>query len=88
MTGDDARTERPPPTPRPGPARPVPVRTPAVPVPAHSDPKKFGRVAEDGTVFLVTSNGERVAAPGRPVTPMPPSTISAGASMTWPPRSR
>ena len=62
MTGDDARTEETPrPAPRPGPARPVPrPHPPAVPVPAHSDPKKFGRVAEDGTVFLVTSTGERV----------------------------
>jgi len=42
------------PTPRPHP----PAQTPAV-VPA-SDPHRFGRVAEDGTVYLITGSGERV----------------------------
>ena len=75
MTSDEPQTERslaepvgetpvstaPRPGPRPGPARPVP-RPSAAPhaltVPA-SDPRRFGRVAEDGTVYLVTASGER-----------------------------
>ena len=62
MTGDDTRTdETPRPAPRPGPARPVPrPHPPAVPLPAHNDPRRFGRVADDGTVYLVTAAGERV----------------------------
>lgn len=51
------------PVPRPGPARPVPrPHAPSqtvVSVP-HSDPHRFGRVAEDGTVYLITSTGERI----------------------------
>ncbi len=51
------------PAPRPGPrpgARPAP-RPPAYLVAAHtpSDPHQFGRVDDDGTVWLVTGAGER-----------------------------
>ena len=62
MTLDGSAAADPPrPVPRPGPARPVP-RPPAQPVPAPpvSDPRRFGRVADDGTVYLLTSSGERV----------------------------
>ncbi len=53
--------EAPKPVPRPGPARPVPrPHPPVLPVRSPNDPSKFGRVAEDGTVYLVTSAGERV----------------------------
>ena len=51
------------PIPRPGPARPVPrphgsaASVLAQPV---SDPRKFGRVADDGTVYLITAGGERI----------------------------
>lgn len=52
--------------PRPGP-RPGPVRAvPRVPAGGQSaaattnDPRRFGRVAEDGTVYLTTSQGERI----------------------------
>lgn len=54
------------PTPRPGPPRPGPPRpgprphSPAQPSLTHSDPHRFGRVDEDGTVHLVTASGERV----------------------------
>ena len=51
------------PVPRPGPARPVPKPHPSAhSVPPHpvSDPRKFGRVADDGTVFLMTVGGQRV----------------------------
>ena len=51
------------PVPRPGPARPVPrPHQPTSPVhaPAANDPHRFGRVADDGTVYLVTPAGERV----------------------------
>lgn len=54
--------ESPKPTPRPGPARPVPrPHAPAAPVIAapSSDPHRFGRVDDDGTVWLITSAGER-----------------------------
>ena len=62
MTGDDAHVdETPRPVPRPGPARPVArPHPPARPLPVHNDPRKFGRVDQDGTVFLVTASGERV----------------------------
>jgi hypothetical protein len=49
------------PTPRPGPPRPVPRpggRPPVVAV-ASADPHRFGRVDPDGTVWLITSAGER-----------------------------
>jgi hypothetical protein len=49
------------PTPRPGPPRPVPRPGGAAPVVAvaHADPHRFGRVDPDGTVWLITSAGER-----------------------------
>ena len=46
--------------PRPGPPRPVPRPSPSVPmVPPPADPHRFGRVDPDGTVWLITSAGER-----------------------------
>ncbi len=51
------------PVPRPAPPRPAPRPHPTVQVPAAppaSDPHRFGRVAEDGTVYLTTGSGERV----------------------------
>ncbi|MCK0177561.1 DUF349 domain-containing protein [Mycolicibacterium sp. F2034L] len=56
-------TPGPRPTPRPGPARPVPrPGRPAAVVTASpaNDPRRFGRVEDDGTVWLVTASGERV----------------------------
>ena len=51
------------PTPRPGPPRPVPHPThpPAstVAAPPSVDPHRFGRVDDDGTVWLITAAGER-----------------------------
>ncbi len=50
------------PAPRPGPPRPAPRPgrpAPTVAVPPSSDPHKFGRVDADGTVWLITSSGER-----------------------------
>ncbi|WIM88408.1 DUF349 domain-containing protein [Candidatus Mycobacterium wuenschmannii] len=65
MTPDEPDNQ-PRPTPRPGP-RPGPRPTPG-PHAAHpvalsaptSDPHKFGRVDDDGTVWLISSAGERV----------------------------
>ena len=58
---------RPKPAPRPGPPRPGPRPGPAPsaaarsrPLPASSDPHRFGRVDPDGTVWLISSAGERV----------------------------
>lgn len=48
------------PGPRPGPHRPAPGVPPATLLPPANDPRRFGRVADDGTVFLVTAAGERV----------------------------
>ena len=51
------------PGPRPGPVRPGPrPHQPTQPplLPPASDPHRFGRVADDGTVYLITSTGERV----------------------------
>ncbi|HEY5148878.1 MAG TPA: DUF349 domain-containing protein, partial [Mycobacterium sp.] len=63
MTIDEPHAGEPPrPAPRPGPPRPVPrPHPPAAPVvaPPSSDPHRFGRVDEDGTVWLITSSGER-----------------------------
>ncbi|MCI4676300.1 DUF349 domain-containing protein [Candidatus Mycolicibacterium alkanivorans] len=63
MTIDEPHTGEPPrPAPRPGPPRPVPrPHPPATPVvgPPSSDPHRFGRVDDDGTVWLITSSGER-----------------------------
>jgi Domain of Unknown Function (DUF349) len=56
-TGQPAR-----PAPRPGPPRPVPHpgrASPAIPTGPASDPRQFGRVDPDGTVWLITSSGER-----------------------------
>ena len=56
-------SEAPRPTPRPGPPRPMPRpggAAPAVVVPTAGDPHRFGRVDDDGTVWLVTAAGERV----------------------------
>ncbi|BBY66302.1 DUF349 domain-containing protein [Mycolicibacterium helvum] len=50
------------PGPRPGPPRPVPKpHPPTAPlaVPPSSDPHRFGRIDDDGTVWLITSSGER-----------------------------
>lgn len=60
IDGPDAGTT-PRPGPRPGP-RPVPKpHPPAAPlaVPPSSDPHRFGRVDDDGTVWLISSAGER-----------------------------
>src|ERR1700739_3690116 len=65
MTADEPRDDDPPnPSPRPGP-RPGPrptTRPTAHPVaaPPHSDPHQFGRVDDDGTVWLIGTTGERV----------------------------
>ena len=48
------------PGPRPGPQRPTPGVPPAIVAPPASDPRRFGRVGDDGTVFLITPAGERV----------------------------
>ncbi|OCB21851.1 DNA repair ATPase [Mycobacterium malmoense] len=51
------------PGPRPGPRPASPGPRPAahaVPAPPRSDPHRFGRVDDDGTVWLVTSAGERI----------------------------
>src|SRR5215472_2118007 len=65
MTADEPHSnDSPKPAPRPGP-RPGPRPTPrsaALPVTAHppSNPHRFGRVDDDGTVWLISSAGERV----------------------------
>jgi len=63
VTIDEPSAGGPPkPAPRPGPARPVPKpHPPTAPlaVPPTSDPHRFGRVDDDGTVWLITSSGER-----------------------------
>lgn len=63
MTIDEPHAGEPPrPAPRPGPPRPVPrPHAPTAPVvsPPSSDPHRFGRVDPDGTVWLITSAGER-----------------------------
>ena len=63
MTIDEPHAGEPPrPAPRPGPPRPVPrPHPPTTPViaPPSSDPHRFGRVDEDGTVWLITAAGER-----------------------------
>jgi len=59
----EAPKPAPKPVPRPGPPRPAP-RPGAVPaaavVPPTGDPHRFGRVDDDGTVWLTTADGERV----------------------------
>lgn len=50
------------PIPRPGPARTAPRPKPSGQTsapPPVSDPRRFGRVAQDGTVYLITAAGER-----------------------------
>lgn len=61
MTVDDLRSnDSPRPTPRPGP-RPTPRLTPRqAAVPLRSDPHQFGRVDDDGVVWLITAAGERI----------------------------
>jgi hypothetical protein len=63
MTTNEPGEQSAKPTPRPGPPRPVPrPGRPAAPVVVapSSDPRRFGRVEPDGTVWLVTGSGERV----------------------------
>jgi len=65
MTADEPRgDDSPKPSPRPGP-RPGPrptARPTAHPVaaPPHSDPHRYGRVDDDGTVWLISAAGERI----------------------------
>src|SRR5689334_10273696 len=64
-TSEQGGTTAPKPAPRPGPPRPGPRPgpTPAVhsaPVASAGDPHRFGRVDPDGTVWLISSAGERV----------------------------
>jgi len=68
-TGSGATSEStmatPKPAPRPGPPRPGPRPGPTPSVhgasaPASGDPHRFGRVDADGTVWLVSSAGERI----------------------------
>ncbi len=63
MTSDESQ-ETPRPVPRPGP-RPGPKPTPRphphpVAAPPTSDPHRFGRVDDDGTVWLLSATGERM----------------------------
>ena len=65
MTVDDETQENPAPKPAPrqGPdlvRRPAPTAAAPVPSAPHCDPRKFGRVDDDGTVWLISSAGERV----------------------------
>ncbi|OBJ25766.1 DNA repair ATPase [Mycobacterium colombiense] len=65
MTGDEPRDDSARPAPRPGPRpgpRPTPRPTTAHPlvVPPRSNPHQFGRVDDDGTVWLISSAGERI----------------------------
>jgi len=65
LTDGDKLTDgsAPKPSPRPGPPRPVPRPHPSaqpLPVTPASDPRRFGRVDDDGTVHLITASGERV----------------------------
>lgn len=53
---------RPVPTPRPAPPKPTPggaSTEPVVEAPLQSDPAQWGRVADDGTVYVRTADGER-----------------------------
>ncbi|ASX01454.1 DUF349 domain-containing protein [Mycobacterium intracellulare] len=68
MTADQPRDESARPVPRPGPRpgpRPAgpgsrPAAHPVVVPPPPSDPHQFGRVDDDGTVWLISAAGERV----------------------------
>ncbi len=61
MTIEDSHDDGGSPRPSPG---PVPGPRPGTPRPVHappaSDPRRFGRVADDGTVYLIIPGGERV----------------------------
>jgi hypothetical protein len=69
-TSEPTGAASPTPAPLPGPPRPVPrpgrpgrhgrPAAPAVAPPPTSDPHRFGRVDPDGTVWLISSAGERV----------------------------
>lgn len=50
---------KPKPGPRPGPRPSAPAAAPVVSTVPVSDPHRFGRVDPDGTVWLITSSGER-----------------------------
>ncbi|KAA0100948.1 DUF349 domain-containing protein [Mycolicibacterium sp. P1-18] len=59
----EAPRPAPKPVPRPGPPRPAPrpgAAPAAVVAPPSGDPHRFGRVDDDGTVWLTTADGERV----------------------------
>ena len=59
----EAPKPAPKPVPRPGPPRPAPrpgAAPAAVVAPPTGDPHRFGRVDDDGTVWLTTADGERV----------------------------
>nr|WP_235840485.1 DUF349 domain-containing protein [Corynebacterium yudongzhengii] len=65
MTDPHTPSPRPKPGPKPGPkptpgrpARPTPSPVP-VGSPISNDPAKFGRIADDGTVYVTTGDGER-----------------------------
>lgn len=72
MTSDETSTVDsaeptpvPSPTPGPMPGKPRPMPRPHAPaaaplLPPVSDPHKFGRVADDGTVYLISAAGERI----------------------------
>ncbi|OBK74226.1 DUF349 domain-containing protein [Mycobacterium sp. 1274761.0] len=65
-TSEPGGTAAPKPVPRPGPPRPGPRPGPkpaavhGAPVASSVDPHRFGRVDPDGTVWLISSAGERV----------------------------
>ncbi|RFD25421.1 DUF349 domain-containing protein [Mycobacterium uberis] len=61
MTADESRTnDSPKPAPRPGP-RPMPrSATHLVATPPSNDPHRFGRMDDDGTVWLISAAGERI----------------------------
>src|SRR5881628_3262762 len=59
----EAPKPAPKPVPRRGPPRPAPrpgTAPAAVVVPPAGDPHRFGRVDDDGTVWLTTADGERI----------------------------
>ncbi|OBF65090.1 DNA repair ATPase [Mycobacterium sp. 852002-51971_SCH5477799-a] len=65
MTADEPRDDSARPAPRPGPRpgpRPTPRPSTAHPLvlPPPSNPHQFGRVDDDGTVWLISSAGERI----------------------------
>ncbi|MEE2851538.1 MAG: DUF349 domain-containing protein [Actinomycetota bacterium] len=65
MTADEPRDDSARPVPRPGPRpgpRPTPRPSTAHPLvmPPPSNPHQFGRVDDDGTVWLISSAGERI----------------------------